>query len=229
MTGATTAALNLRDKPTVSGSTVLLTIPKGTVLGLTERQGSWYRTTHNGTTGWVFGAYLANLTEAAPEVIPGEATESVWTPDCRQVLYDVIKDQLGKPYDWGGSNAIDGAEAVEGQDCSGFTTICLQSQDVLGEQERLSAQSQYARWKSRTVKRSEVQFGDLIFYGSSVTNIGHVMLALNDTLCVGAQGGGQLTKTLADAVKTRGYVRTRTIDYRGDRVAIVRPPWPFHE
>ena len=113
-------------------------------------------------------------------------------------------------------------------DCSGFTTIILQSQDVMGEQERLSAQSQYNRWKANAVTLANVDLGDLVFYGSSTGNITHVMLVLNKTLCIGAQGGGEATKTIGDAVATDGYVRTRKIDYRSDRVAIVRPPWPFH-
>lgn len=144
-----------------------------------------------------------------------------------QILYDYALHFIGVRYDWGGTIAVQGAEEF---DCSGYTTVLLRSQDVLGESERLSSQSQYNRFKGKTVARADVQFGDLIFYSpaKSANHISHVMMALNHELCIGAQGGGSSTETLADAVATDGYVRTRKIDYRSDRVAICRPPWPFN-
>lgn len=221
----TTTELNLRPTPDTSKAPLLL-IPEGAAVSLLPQASSngWYPVTYNGRTGWVNGDYLEGLPEdSAP-------APTVWTPDLRLILYDTAMGLEGKPYDWGGSNPIDGAESQEGMDCSGCTTVLLQSQDVLGESERLSAQSQYNRWKANTVKREAIDLGDLIFYSStkSTSSITHVMMALNGQMCIGAQGGGETTKTLADAVATDGYVRTRKIDYRADRVAIVRPPWPFH-
>lgn len=226
-TATTTTDLNIRDRASASGA-LLATIPKGGTATVTgAKSGTWLPVTYAGISGWVSATYVALATTPDP-VKPSAA---LWTPDLRQILYDTAMDLLGKPYDWGGSNPIDGAESQEGMDCSGFTTVLLQSQDVLGETERLSAQSQYNRWKGSAVKREDLDLGDLIFYSSSKSTsaITHVMMALNSVLCIGAQGGGENTKTLADAVATDGYVRTRKIDYRGDRVAIVRPPWPFHE
>jgi uncharacterized protein YgiM (DUF1202 family) len=225
-TATTTTELNLRSGIGTSHP-VLVTIPSGATVTITGAISSgWYPVTYGGKAGWVSGNYLENIV-TTPDP-PTQPAEQSWMPDLRQILYDYVMDQIGKPYDWGGSNAVDGAEAQEGMDCSGFTTIILQSQDVMGEQERLSAQSQYNRWKANAVTLANVDLGDLVFYGSSTGNITHVMLVLNKTLCIGAQGGGEATKTIGDAVATDGYVRTRKIDYRSDRVAIVRPPWPFH-
>jgi hypothetical protein len=72
-----------------------------------------------------------------------------------------------------------------------------------------------------------VRLGDLIFYGYDTSSITHVMLALNHDYCIGAQGGGEETTTLAEAVRDNAFVRIMLIDYRPDRVAIVRPPWRF--
>lgn len=223
MTTRTTTALNLRPSPGTTKPPIL-TIPSGGAVSLDGAAANgWYPVTYNGHQGWVNGDYLAGIPE------PETPSPTIWTPDLRLILYDTAMGLEGKPYDWGGSNPIDGAESIEGMDCSGCTTVLLQSQDVLSETERLSAQSQYNRWKANTVKREDIDLGDLIFYSStkSTGNITHVMMALNSALCIGAQGGGENTKALADAVATDGYVRTRVIDYRGDRVAIVRPPWPF--
>lgn len=234
---ATTAAtnLNIRSGPGTDHDVIGL-IPKGGAVSIDgQPTGDWWPLTYNGIVGWSHGDYLDGLPVIEPPQPPETPPDApnpgtgLWRPDCRHILYTVATEMLGKPYDWGGSNAVDGAEAMEGVDCSGYTTILLQSQDVLGEHERLSAQSQYNRWKDRPVQRDAVDLGDLVFYSSSksTSKITHVMMVLNDTLCIGAQGGGESTTTLADAVKTDGYVRTRIIDYRDDRVAIVRPPWPW--
>lgn len=229
-TATTTTDLNLRDKPTTSGSTVIAVIPAKAVVTVTgPKQGNWYPVTYGYMYGYVSAAFLIGITTTTelppPPPPPPVEPAALWTPDCRRILYDFAIDLYGVPYKWGASGAVDGGAA---DDCSGYTTIMLKSQDVLKDSERLSAQSQYNRWKANTVARAAVDLGDLIFYGGSTSSIGHVMMALNDTLCIGSQGGGESTKTLADAIATDGRVQTRIIDYRADRVAIVRPPWPFH-
>ncbi len=51
--------LNLRDQPTQDGSTVLLSIPYGTVVTTTGRTADhWYSVTYDGKTGWVSGDYV---------------------------------------------------------------------------------------------------------------------------------------------------------------------------
>lgn len=55
-----TDALNLRDAPGISGK-VLLTIPKGTKLAVTEMNAdsTWAKTSYNGKSGWVSTNYIS--------------------------------------------------------------------------------------------------------------------------------------------------------------------------
>lgn len=49
--------LNLRETPSSAGN-VLITIPTGTTLNLTDKQDQWYKTTYQSKTGWVSADYL---------------------------------------------------------------------------------------------------------------------------------------------------------------------------
>ncbi|MGN1402355.1 MAG: SH3 domain-containing protein [Bacillus sp. (in: firmicutes)] len=60
----TTSNLNLRSTPATSG-TVLLTIPKSTVVTATAKSGDWYKVTYNGKTGWVSGGYLVKYSNSS--------------------------------------------------------------------------------------------------------------------------------------------------------------------
>lgn len=52
--------LNLRDTPYTSGR-LLLTIPDGEEINITDSQGQWYRTAYQGKTGWVSANYVEIL------------------------------------------------------------------------------------------------------------------------------------------------------------------------
>lgn len=65
--------LNLRDKPTTDGSTVLLSIPFGNVVTATGHTAdNWYSVTYNGQAGWVSGDYVTAQAECKqlPQVEP---------------------------------------------------------------------------------------------------------------------------------------------------------------
>ncbi|MHB8072210.1 N-acetylmuramoyl-L-alanine amidase [Desulfosporosinus fructosivorans] len=53
--------LNLRDSPSSTG-TALLTIPNGTTVDLSEKQGQWYKTTYQSKTGWISADYVSPAT-----------------------------------------------------------------------------------------------------------------------------------------------------------------------
>ena len=54
--------LNLRDTPSAAGK-LLLTIPEGSVLDITDAQGQWYKTTYQNQTGWVSANYVTIVEE----------------------------------------------------------------------------------------------------------------------------------------------------------------------
>ncbi|AZV56726.1 SH3 domain-containing protein [Clostridium sp. AWRP] len=56
-----TSYANLRTNPSTSYA-ILTTVPKGTILKLTDYSNGWYQVTYNGQTGWIWG----NILGAAP-------------------------------------------------------------------------------------------------------------------------------------------------------------------
>jgi len=53
--------LNLRSQP---NGTKTDSIPKGTILTITDKYGNWYETSYNGKTGWVSGDYIVAVSES---------------------------------------------------------------------------------------------------------------------------------------------------------------------
>lgn len=136
---------------------------------------------------------------------------------------DILRDYairfVGKPYVWGG-------ELPAPPDCSGYVQELLRScgEDPAGDQ---TAQGLYDWFETRG--RHQIQkCGSLVFYGQSVRAISHVAMMIDQYRIVEAAGGDSTTKTEADALKRPGaMVRMRLLDYRRDRVAIVRPHYSF--
>jgi uncharacterized protein YgiM (DUF1202 family) len=65
--------LNLRDKPTTEGSTVLLSIPFGTTVTATGHSAEkWYSVSYDGKSGWVSGDYVTAQAACAqlPTIVP---------------------------------------------------------------------------------------------------------------------------------------------------------------
>lgn len=78
--------LNLRAEKSQS-SERLCQIPDGTIVTVTEEDGSWSKTSYNGQTGWVVSMYLE-------EISPSSDTVSVSRSELESV-YDLIGEWLG--------------------------------------------------------------------------------------------------------------------------------------
>lgn len=65
-----TSFANLRANPG-TGYSILTTIPKGTILNLTDYTEGWYRVTYNGFTGWIWGNTLRAIPEGSYVTISG--------------------------------------------------------------------------------------------------------------------------------------------------------------
>lgn len=126
----------------------------------------------------------------------------------------------GVPYIWGGSNPW------QGFDCSGFVCWVLQVFDVLPSG-RMNAQGLFDYFWGREPPNGRTKdTGDLCFYGADAQHVTHVMLALDNELCVGASGGVQTTTTIQEAVRLGAQVKVKPILYRKDLIHVVRVPWP---
>ena len=127
------------------------------------------------------------------------------TPDDRRKLaIDLAWRMWGKPYIWGGDDPI------HGFDCSGMIVEILQSVGLLSED--LTADGLMRRYDTRMVPTPTA--GCLVFWGSNrrATN---VEMALNETLSIGARGGGSATISADAAALQNAYVKVRPILSRG--------------
>lgn len=138
-----------------------------------------------------------------PPVIPPPVTTPPITPPPPpssggkgQIAANAALSQLGVRYSWGGGNASgasygfgEGA-GIKGFDCSGLTLYAWAQAGVYLYH---SAQMQYDG--SRHLAISQLQVGDLVFYGSSSTNISHVGLYIGNGQVVHAPNSRSVVQT----------------------------------
>jgi cell wall-associated NlpC family hydrolase len=120
----------------------------------------------------------------------------------REIAQKVAWNMLGKPYLWGGDDAI------AGFDCSGFCIEILKSVGTLPRGGDWTAQMLWDKLKVYEV--SEPRDGCLVFWNNSAGNkIIHVEFAINSDLCIGASGGGSKTLSAQDAIEQNAYIKVR--------------------
>jgi cell wall-associated NlpC family hydrolase len=129
------------------------------------------------------GTLLSAPTGPAPAPAPGAAT-----------AVEEAKRQLGKPYEWGGTGP-------DSFDCSGLTAWAWRAGGV-----RLSHSSQAQYKETARVALTQIQPGDLVFYGNPIHHVGIYV------------GGGRMV----NAPRTGYTVRYDSI-YRDDLVGVGRP------
>lgn len=99
-------------------------------------------------------------------------------------IVTTARTYLGKPYVWGGES-----EAEGGYDCSGFVFSVLNKCGM--KVPRTTAQGYSALGR----KVTNIQSGDLLYFGKSAKKITHIAIALNDTQMIESIGNSKNTKT----------------------------------
>jgi cell wall-associated NlpC family hydrolase len=138
----------------------------------------------------------------------------------REHLVNLALKLVGCPYVWGGQNPWTGF------DCSGFIIWIYQVFGLLPSGD-WTAQGLYEYFhKNETHAEMATLPGDLVFYGSDLQHLTHVMLSVNKQLVVGASGGGHETTTREEAAKKGAMVKVKPVGYRRDFVAYVWVKFP---
>src|SRR6266852_732103 len=133
---------------------------------------------------------LLDITQASrvQVAMPGERTawlsrsainislqESAYSHTSIQTIIGHARALLGVPHLWGGTS-------WEGIDCSGFVQLCYRMGGYIIPRDG----DQQHDFLSCSVRREEIQEGDLIFFGSK--EITHVAMALNNQHYIHAEG-----------------------------------------
>lgn len=133
-----------------------------------------------------FISEATGLTQTVPAVQPIAGTAPV-TPDTVPTdssIADAAQKYLGTPYVWGGESMDEG-----GMDCSGFVYNALK--DAGYDIGRTTAQG-YRNYGTK-VDKSELQAGDLLFFGSGEAS--HIGIYLGNGQMIHSSGGSKNTKS----------------------------------
>lgn len=121
-------------------------------------------------------------------------------------IVTTARTYLGNPYVWGGESDAEG-----GYDCSGFVYSVLNKCGM--KVPRSTAQGYSTLGKAVT----NIQSGDLLFFGRSTKRITHIAIAMNSTQMIESIGSSKNTKTN----KGKGISITN-ISHRRDLVLVKR-------
>lgn len=116
--------------------------------------------------------------------VNAQASTADADPDYSAV-YNVAKQNLGKPYVWG-------ATGPSSFDCSGFTSYVYKKGASISIPR--TAQAQYNAAKK--VSYSNLQKGDLVFFGSNASAISHVGFYVGNGKMIDAQNRGVITENV---------------------------------
>ena len=151
---------------------ILGTYNNGTPLTITGTSGDWTAVTINGVKGYVNSAYVSTTkTEGGS----GGSTPSV---SIGETIVATAKQYMGAPYVYGGMSP-------SGFDCSGFVNYVYK---LCGYSMSRVASSIYNN-NGTYVEKANLQVGDLVFFASNSSSIGHVGIYIGNGQFIHSSSG----------------------------------------
>ncbi|NBJ91712.1 peptidoglycan endopeptidase [bacterium 1xD42-62] len=168
---ATADGLNIRELPSLEAE-VVTQVASGESLDIVEIQDDgWIKVYLDDEEVFVSGDYVEVKSDLETAITMTELMYGQGVSDVRVDICQYAKQFLGNPYVWGGTSLTKGA------DCSGFVLSVFAKYGV-----SLPHSSRAQANMGTSIKASELQPGDLVFYAKGGT-INHVALYI---------GGGQV-------------------------------------
>ncbi|MDE7310761.1 MAG: C40 family peptidase [Eubacterium sp.] len=167
MATVNTLTVYIREKPNTD-CTILTIVTTDEELEVVEEGEEWIEIKLDDENGFVNAQYV-DLSEELKKAMPyTEAERSAEVPDTKYSLVQTALSYVGGRYVWGGTSLTNGV------DCSGFTMQIMAKYGVY-----LPHSSRGQAGYGRSVSTSELQPGDLIFYGSG-SSISHVAIYIGN-------------------------------------------------
>ena len=159
----TTDALKIREEPNTECG-VLTTVPEGEELEVVEVLDGWVKINLDDEAYYVCADYVEVQEKLGTAFTMSQLLYGQGVSDLRVDLCEYAKQFIGNPYVWGGVSLTNGA------DCSGFVLSVFKNFGY-----SLPHYSGTQANSGTKISISEVQPGDLIFYGKNGT-INHVAI-----------------------------------------------------
>ncbi len=163
-----TEETKLRETPSATGD-IIQYINEEVPVKVLEKYGDFYKVEVNDLQGYIYKTQidttdLEQVKDSTPQI-----QEEVGSSKGEEIVA-TAKKYLGGRYVYGGNNLATGV------DCSGFTQQIMKKCGITIER---SSRSQYAS-NGRKVSVSDVQPGDLVFYGRNGVTVDHVAIYAGD-------------------------------------------------
>ena len=180
----TTAVLNVRSGPG-TGNDIVTKLYEGNVAKIIGINNGWFKVQYGGKTGYVSPDYVtvtaytgATASAVSTQSASGSTSAATGT---RQQIIEYAATLLGCKYVYGGTSP-------SGFDCSGYTQYVFANYGVSLSH---SSKTQYSNAVS--IKKSELQVGDLVFFSSTAgsSTVGHVGIYTGDDQFIHAASPGK--------------------------------------
>lgn len=161
-----TAGVNIRAKASADADKIGTLVAGSSITRTGKTSSGWSRVSYNGQTGYIKSDYL---TTTKPTVTSNTtASSSSNSSSLGQQIADFAVQYVGYPYVYGGNSLTNGV------DCSGFT-----QQVYLHFGYSIPRRASIQATVGTSVAISDLQPGDLVFYGDS-DGVGHVVIYIGN-------------------------------------------------
>ena len=190
----TATTLNVRSGAGTSYS-VLGSLSKGTKVEVISTTNGWSKINYNGSIGYVSSQYLSSSST--------DSSTSITLSSVNKVI-SLAKSLLGKSYVWG-------AQGPSTFDCSGFTYYVFKNAANITLPRVSQDQSTYGTY----VSKSNLKFGDLVFFdtnGANDGNVSHVGIYLGNNQFIHASSSkGKVVISEMSSYYSGAYVNARRV------------------
>lgn len=176
---------------------ILGTYNNGTPLTITGTSGDWTAVTINGVKGYVNSAYVSTTKTEG-----GNGGGSTSSTSIGETIVATAKQYMGAPYVYGGMSP-------SGFDCSGFVNYVYK---LCGYSMSRVASSIYNN-NGTYVEKANLQIGDLVFFASNSSSIGHVGIYIGNGQFIHSSSGAGcvVISDLSSSYYLKNYVGAKRI------------------
>ena len=176
---------------------ILGTYNNGTPLTITGTSGDWTAVTINGVKGYVNSAYVSTTKTEG-----GNGGGSTPSTSIGETIVTTAKQYMGAPYVYGGMSP-------SGFDCSGFVNYVYK---LCGYSMSRVASSIYNN-NGTYVEKANLQIGDLVFFASNSSSIGHVGIYIGNGQFIHSSSGAGcvVISDLSSSYYLKNYVGAKRI------------------